>query len=88
MKKNKEASEVREKFRYRFLDITSTAVSEEQVCSEFNFNIVVTYCSSFAEELPTKKEVEDWAVEEAGVLRSFASWACARTRRNKDTRPP
>ena len=67
---------VQEKFRYRFLDVTSTAVSEEQVgilsfifrervlvnleqvCSDFNFNIVVSYCSSFAEELPTKKEVE------------------------------
>ena len=31
--------------------------------------------------------IQDWAVEEAGVIRSFASWACARTRRNKDTRP-
>eukprot|EP00439_Symbiodinium_sp_Y106_P018563 s3334_g2.t1 len=50
--------QAREKFRYRFLDVTSTTVSEEQVCSDFNFNVVVTYCSSFAEELPTKKEVE------------------------------
>ena len=31
--------------------------------------------------------IQDWAVEEAAVIRSFASWACARTRRNKDTRP-
>ena len=33
-------------------------VNLEQVCSDFNFKVVVTYCSSFAEELPTKKEVE------------------------------
>lgn len=30
----------------------------EQVTSDFNFEVVASYCSSFAGNLPTKKEVE------------------------------
>ncbi|CAE7879827.1 unnamed protein product [Symbiodinium microadriaticum] len=47
---------------YRFLDVTSQAISEEQVTSEHNFPIIAAYCSSFAGDLPTKKEAAiSWA---------------------------
>ncbi|CAE7469354.1 unnamed protein product [Symbiodinium sp. CCMP2592] len=82
-------------FLYRFLDVSSASPSEEQVVSDFNFPIIASYCSSFAGDLPTKKEAaifwagghfrlndsltkQDWAEEEAAVLRTFASWACNR----------
>ncbi|CAE7658665.1 unnamed protein product [Symbiodinium sp. CCMP2592] len=74
------------KFRFRFLDVEQKAISEAQVCSDHNYPIILNYCATFAGELPTKKETEEWAEEEAGVLRSFASWACDRSWRNRNTR--
>ncbi|CAE7945734.1 unnamed protein product, partial [Symbiodinium sp. KB8] len=79
LKKDKNESEV--PFRFRFLDVTVKSVSEEQVCDDFNFPIVLNYCATFAGDLPTKKEVEEWASEEAGILRTFCSWACDRAQR-------
>ena len=56
-------------------------VNLEQVCSDFNFNVVVTYCSSFAEELPTKKEVE--AVPFNIPLQAAVAWAGQHFRLNQ-----
>ena len=38
----------------------------EQVTSEHNFSILAAYCSSFAGDLPTKKEAE---AETGSILR-------------------
>ncbi|CAE7034151.1 unnamed protein product [Symbiodinium sp. CCMP2456] len=73
-------------FRFRFLDVESKSISEAQVCSDHNYPVLLNYCATFAGDLPTKKETEEWAEEEAGVLRSYASWACDRAQRNKTTR--
>ncbi|CAE7034960.1 unnamed protein product [Symbiodinium sp. CCMP2456] len=61
----KQKKDPEEPFRYRFLDVTSSTVSEEQVTSDFNFEVVASYCSSFAGNLPTKKEEDAEAAEDA-----------------------
>ncbi|CAE7386579.1 unnamed protein product [Symbiodinium microadriaticum] len=82
----KQKGEPEEPFLYRFLDVTSRTVSEDQVTGEHNFSILAAYCSSFAGDLPTKKEAEVWCQDEAAVLRSFASYACERAQRNPAAR--